>query len=44
MLRVLEQRNKGPYAGADALLTNKLIGPCGRSRGGRAGSKALITG
>ena len=27
-----------------ALLTNKLIGPYDRSRGGRAESEALITG
>ena len=33
-----------PGYGLDLLLTNKLIGPYDRSRGGRAESEALITG
>ena len=33
-----------PDTGIDLLLTNKLIGPYDRSRGGRAESEALITG
>ena len=33
-----------PDTGTDLLLTNKLIGPYDRSRGGRAESEALITG
>ena len=37
--------NKNPahIDGWQGLLTNKLIGTCDRSRGGRAESKALIT-
>ena len=33
-----------PSVGSRNLLTNKLIGPYDRSRGGRAESEALITG
>ena len=33
-----------PIAPVPFLLTNKLIGPYDRSRGGRAESEALITG
>ena len=39
------KREKAPHMeGWHVLLTNKLIGPYDRSRGGRAESEALITG